>query len=65
MSTKKTTPKPRGAGSPDTLEAFARHLAEVLRIGRAHPDIPARLYNNLADAWNSGINELPSLGEFQ
>jgi hypothetical protein len=47
-----TLDEPKG----DSPAAFARHLAEVLRIGRTADFIPAGLYNDLADAWNEFVN---------
>ena len=62
MTTKKTTKKPAGKSTPKAdaeLEAFAHHLAEVLRIARTHPDIPAQLYNDIAEAFNEFQNGTP------
>ena len=46
------------------LSNFEHHLAEVLRIAGDHPWIPVSLYNDLADAWNDFLNDLPSLRRF-
>jgi hypothetical protein len=71
---KKTSTKPQGGKAParkqppamaDPLMAFADHLAAVLKIARESDAIPASFYNDLADAWNDFINELPSVGDFQ
>jgi hypothetical protein len=41
----KSTAKKGVKSTPDEeLEVLAHHLAEVLRITRTHPDIPAHLY---------------------
>jgi hypothetical protein len=52
------------ADNRDELPDFAHHLAEALRIAGDHPWIPVSLYNDLADAWNDFLNELPSLRRF-
>ena len=49
MTKKKDSTKKTGA---EELDAFAHHLAEVLRIARTHPALPARLYSALSTAWN-------------
>jgi hypothetical protein len=65
MSTKKGTRK-KGAqvkpGGDAELEAFAHHLAEVLRIARTHPDIPSQLYNDIAEGWTEFVNRTPRGG---
>ena len=45
----------------DELRSFAHHLAEAIRIARDNPILPARLYNDLADALCNFENNLPSL----
>lgn len=75
MPTKKTTTTKRTSKAraaitprrdPDSIEAFAFHLSEVLRIGRTAEIVTSRLYNDLAGAWNDdGINAMPELGQFQ
>jgi len=62
MSTRKTT-TPRQGSAKDNAELrdFAHHLAEAIRIARDNPILPARLYNDLADALLSFENNLPSL----
>jgi hypothetical protein len=40
------------------LDAFAHHLSEVLRIARTHDLITTRFYNDLADSWNSFVNDV-------
>lgn len=61
MTTKKTITKPKGAKEPDAeLDALAHHLAEVLRITRTHPDIPAQLYNDIAEAFTEFQNRTPN-----
>jgi hypothetical protein len=58
MTTKKTTTKKaaKGKAAPEELDAFAHHLAEVLRIARPADSVPASLYNDLANAWNEFVN---------
>ena len=64
MTTKKTsTKRPTKGKAPaevadegDSPARFAYHLAEVLRIGRTAPFIPASLYNDLGNAWNEFVN---------
>ncbi len=57
MTTKKATPAAHAA----ELRDFAHHLAEVIRIARDSPILPACLYNDLADAFCNFENNLPSL----
>lgn len=49
--------------SDKELEALAHHLAEVLRITRAHPDIPAQLYNDIARGFSDFQNNTPNESE--
>lgn len=58
-----TTKKHTATGEDDKeLEALAHHLAEVLRITREHPDIPAQLYDDIAEGWNDFVNRTPPGG---
>jgi hypothetical protein len=59
MTTKKGSTKPVKGKADADLEALAHHLSEVLRITREHPDIPARLYNGIAEAWTDFQNMTP------
>jgi len=61
MATKKTTPRLGSAKDNAELQNFAHHLAEVIRIARDNPILPACLYNDLADAFCNFENNLPSL----
>ena len=63
-STRKTTAARKGQAAKEELDAFAHHLAEVLRIARTHPDLTARLSNGLGDAWNDFANDMPDLSGF-
>lgn len=57
----KDTPKPKRAKARDAeLDAFARHLAEALRLTRTRPDIPAQLYNDIAGAFTEFQNRTPN-----
>jgi hypothetical protein len=51
----------RDTAAISDLQDFAHHFAEAIRIARAHPMIPASLYNGLADALIDFENDLPSL----
>jgi hypothetical protein len=53
--------KPEGERAPDSIEAFALHLSEVLRIGRSAEFVTSRLYNDIGNAWNDAINDVPRL----
>jgi hypothetical protein len=55
----------KGRAADNSNEALSRHLAEVMRILRARPDLPSSLYNGLADGINDFQNDLPSGGEYQ
>ena len=55
----------KGKAAAEELDAFARHMSEVLRIARTSDFFTSRFYNGLADAWNDFLNEMPALGEFQ
>jgi hypothetical protein len=49
------TPKP----DPDSIEAFALHLSEVLRLARTSDFVPADFYNAIGEACNDHLtNEL-------
>ena len=66
MSTKKnSTARTGSAKDTSEVKQFIHHLGEAMRIARRDPNISARLYNDLADAWNDFLNEFPSLAEFQ
>jgi hypothetical protein len=49
---KRTTKKTEA----EELDALAHHIAEALRIMRESELIPARIYNDFADAWNEVCN---------
>ncbi len=64
MSRRKTTTTADESATPadrDELQNFAHHLAEVIRIARNNPILPASHYNGLADALMNFENSLPSL----
>ena len=59
----KDTKKPARKSTPGLdaeLEAFAHHLAEVLRIARKHTGIPSQLYNDINEAWTEFQNKTPN-----
>jgi hypothetical protein len=61
-----TTKKSKATMTPsqaEELEAFAHHLAEVLRIARTHPLLTTRFYRDLGGAWNECINELKTFSD--
>lgn len=57
-TTKKvTTRRPATSkAAANELDALAHHIAEALRIMRESELIPARIYNDFADAWNELAN---------
>ena len=64
MTTKKNTKKQGAQSTPDAeLDAFAHHMAEVLRIARSNPLLTTRFSRDLSSAWNECINELKTFSD--
>jgi hypothetical protein len=53
---KKAQGAAKGKADTEELDALAHHIAETLRIMRDSEHIPARIYNDFADAWNELVN---------
>ena len=56
--TKRQTKTPTAQNQAAELDAFAHHLAEVLRIARTNPLLSTCFARDLSGAWNECINEL-------
>lgn len=58
MTTKKDSTKQTGA---EELDAFAHHLAAVLRIAGTSDLIPVRFHNAVGDAWTEFQNHMTNV----